>query len=42
MEKWEYKVESENGRASVVHYVRDPSTGKLMDFRFQNHSELYR
>ena len=24
MENWEYKVKSENGRDSVVHYVRDP------------------
>ncbi|MCD9189193.1 MAG: Hint domain-containing protein [Pyrinomonadaceae bacterium] len=38
MEKWEYKVKSENGNDSVVHYVRDPATGKLMDFKFTKHS----
>jgi hypothetical protein len=34
MEKWEYRVKSSQGRDSVVHYVRDPKTGKLMDFKF--------
>lgn len=38
MEKWEYKVKSKNGRDSVVHYVRDPRTNKLMDFKFKKHS----
>ncbi len=38
MEKWEYKVKSANGQDSVVHYVRDPKTGKLMDFKFKKHS----
>jgi hypothetical protein len=38
MEKWELKTKSYNGNDSVVHYVRDPSTGKLMDFKFTNHS----
>jgi hypothetical protein len=38
MEKWEYKVKSANGRDSVVHYVRDPKTGKRMDFKFKKHS----
>jgi hypothetical protein len=38
MEKIEYKVKSANGRDSVVHYVRDPKTGKLMDFKFKKHS----
>ena len=35
MEKWRYKVEGGN---SVVHYVRDPKTGALMDFKFKKHS----
>ena len=39
MEKWQYKVKSANGKDSVVHYVRDPSTGKLMDFKFTKHSQ---
>jgi RHS repeat-associated protein len=38
MEKWEYKVKSTNGQDSVVHYVRDPSNGELMDFKFKKHS----
>jgi hypothetical protein len=38
MEKWEFKVKSAEGRGSVVHYVRDPKTGKLMDFKFTNRS----
>ena len=38
MEKFSYKVKSANGRDSVVHYVRDPKTGRLMDFKFKKHS----
>jgi filamentous hemagglutinin len=38
MEKWEYKVKSAEGRDSVVHYVRDPNTGELMDFKFKKQS----
>jgi RHS repeat-associated protein len=38
MEKWEYKVKSSDGRDSVVHYVRDPKSGKLMDFKFKKRS----
>jgi RHS repeat-associated protein len=38
MEKWEYKVKSSEGRDSVIHYVRDPKTGELMDFKFKKHS----
>nr|WP_247749707.1 RHS repeat-associated core domain-containing protein [Pseudoalteromonas viridis] len=38
MEKLELKVKSANGSDSVVHYVRDPKTGKLMDFKFKKHS----
>jgi RHS repeat-associated protein len=38
MEKWEYKVKSSNGADSVVHYVKDPKTGNLMDFKFKKHS----
>ncbi|QDU90905.1 hypothetical protein Pla175_43180 [Pirellulimonas nuda] len=34
-EKWEYKIKSNNGADAVVHYVRDPSTGNLMDFKFK-------
>jgi hypothetical protein len=35
MEQWEYKVKSQQGKDSVVHYVRDPSEGTLMDFKFK-------
>lgn len=35
MEKWEYKVKSQQGKDSVVHYVRDPNEGTLMDFKFK-------
>ncbi|MFV0477643.1 MAG: RHS repeat domain-containing protein, partial [Parahaliea sp.] len=38
MEKMELKVKSANGNDSVVHYVRDPKTGDLMDFKFKKHS----
>ena len=38
MEKLELKVKSANGNDSVVHYVRDPATGELMDFKFKKHS----
>ncbi|MGK3122436.1 hypothetical protein, partial [Pseudomonas corrugata] len=38
MEKWELKVKSNNRNDSVVHYVRDPNTGKLLDFKFKKHS----
>lgn len=38
MDKWELKVKSKNGNDSVVHYVRDPNTGELMDFKFKKHS----
>jgi RHS repeat-associated protein len=37
-EKWEYKVKSNEGYDSVVHYVRDPATGKTADFKFTKHS----
>lgn len=36
--KMELKIKSKNGRDSVVHYVKDPKTGKLMDFKFKKHS----
>lgn len=39
MEKWSYSVKSENGLRSEVHYVRDPKTGRLMDFKFKIHAE---
>jgi hypothetical protein len=34
MEKWQYVTESNDGVKSVVHYVRNPDTGELMDFKF--------
>lgn len=41
LEKWEYKVKSASGKDSVVHYVRNPQTGQLMDFKFKKHSNGY-
>jgi hypothetical protein len=38
MEKWEYRVKSAAGRDTVVHYVRDPVSGILMDFKFKKSS----
>ncbi|MDR9754992.1 RHS repeat-associated core domain-containing protein [Pseudomonas sp. SZMC_28357] len=38
MEKLELKIKSQNGRDSVVHYVRNPKTGERMDFKFKKHS----
>ena len=39
MEKWQYSEISESGSRSTVHYVRDPKTGQLMDFKFTVHAE---
>jgi len=39
MEKWELKVKSTDGKDSVVHYVKNPKTGELMDFKFKKRSE---
>lgn len=33
MEKWQHVVKSNNGVNTTVHYVRDPATGALMDFK---------
>jgi len=38
MHKMEYKFDANNGNQSVVHYVRDPVSGKTMDFKFHKHS----
>jgi RHS repeat-associated protein len=38
MDKIELKIKSKNGNDSVVHYVRNPQTGELMDFKFKKHS----
>lgn len=31
-------MKSANGQDTVVHYVRDPKNGELMDFKFKKHS----
>ncbi len=41
MEKWSYGEKSAKGLNSEVHYVRDPITGELMDFKFKHHAETY-
>ena len=38
MDKMQVKVTSASGKTSVVHYVRDPKTGNLWDFKFAKHS----
>ena len=38
MLKMELKIKSKNGNDTVVHYVKDPRTGKLADFKFKKHS----
>lgn len=38
MEKWDYKLKPTEGRNSVVHYIRDPATGVLADFKFKKRS----
>ncbi|SMN17593.1 hypothetical protein CRYPA_893 [uncultured Candidatus Thioglobus sp.] len=38
MYKMEYKVKSQQGKDSVIHYIRDPKTGKNFDFKFKKHS----
>jgi uncharacterized protein RhaS with RHS repeats len=35
MQKMEYKEKSQQDINSVVHYVKDPKTGNLMDFKFK-------
>lgn len=42
MEKWSYGETSAQGLRSEVHYVRDPKTGQLMDFKFKHHAETYK
>lgn len=42
MDKCSYAVRSEAGLLSEVHYVRDPVTGNLFDFKFKHHAERYR
>jgi hypothetical protein len=42
MEKWSYSEKSAAGLRSEVHYVRDPKTGELMDFKFKHQAETYR
>ena len=42
MEKWSYTKKSAAGLRSEVHYVRDPKTGQLMDFKFTHHAEAYK
>ncbi|MFN0138457.1 MAG: RHS repeat domain-containing protein [Pyrinomonadaceae bacterium] len=42
MQKCSYSVKSEAGALSEVHYVRDPKTGNVFDFKFKHHAERYR
>ena len=38
MDKMRLKCKSDLGKNSVVHYVKDPKTGELMDFKFKKSS----
>jgi hypothetical protein len=38
MDKMRLKCKSDLGKDSVVHYVRDPKIGELMDFKFKKRS----
>ena len=38
MQKWQCVSHGNNGGKSTVHYLKDPVTGKLMDFKFTAHS----
>ena len=38
MHKMEYILKSRQGKDSVIHYVLDPNSGKLFDFKFKKHS----
>jgi len=35
MEKWQHVHRNPDGTNTVIHYVRDPATGKLLDFKFK-------
>ncbi|MCP4401648.1 MAG: RHS repeat-associated core domain-containing protein, partial [bacterium] len=41
MQKMELKTTTAGGKKSNVHYVRNPDTGQLMDFKFKKHSTDY-
>ena len=36
MEKWSHYRRNPDGTSTEIHYVRDPKTGKLMDFKFKD------
>jgi hypothetical protein len=42
MEKWSYGETSANGLRSEVHYVLDPNTGQLMDFKFKINAATFK
>ena len=35
LEKWSHRRQNSGGTSTEIHYVRDPKTGKLMDFKFK-------
>ena len=35
MEKWQHVHRNPDGTNINIHYVRDPVTGKLLDFKFK-------
>jgi hypothetical protein len=38
MHKMELVIKSNGERKTVIHYIKDPKTGRLMDFKFKKHS----
>ncbi|WP_161998078.1 RHS repeat domain-containing protein [Silvanigrella paludirubra] len=39
MQKMAVHIESKAGKKTELHFVKDPKTGNLMDFKFKTHSE---
>jgi hypothetical protein len=35
MEKWQHIRRNPDGTNTVIHFVRDPATGNLLDFKFK-------
>ncbi len=38
MIKYQFKIKSNNGKDTVIHYIKDPKTEKFLDFKFNKHS----
>lgn len=38
MHKMQLITKSDSGKKSVIHYIENPETGEMMDFKFKKHS----